>query len=103
MTLGHRLVVLASLLGMASCGSGTPPVARAPAGSARRPAAPPLVEEEHLADVRQVTQGGENAEAYWSFDGKELILQSRPATAGCDRIYRMGLAGDPPALVPVSS
>ena len=57
--------------------------------------------EPHLADIRQLTFGGENAEAYWSWSGQQLILQSRPG-AGCDRIYRMdGL--DPKApMHPVS-
>ncbi len=38
--------------------------------------------EKHLANVRQLTFGGENAEAYWSADGKKLIFQStRPPYA----------------------
>ncbi len=32
--------------------------------------------ELHLTEVRQLTFGGENAEAYWSPDGSELIFQS---------------------------
>ena len=32
--------------------------------------------EKHFANIRQLTFGGDNAEAYWSFDGKELIFQS---------------------------
>ena len=31
--------------------------------------------EKHLSNVRQLTFGGQNAEAYWSFDGKKLIFQ----------------------------
>ena len=31
--------------------------------------------ETHLADVRQMTFGGENAEAYWSPDSSELVFQ----------------------------
>jgi len=38
--------------------------------------------EKHLRDVRQLTFGGENAEAYWSPDGTKLIYQSTPATTG---------------------
>lgn len=31
--------------------------------------------EVHLKNVRQLTFGGQNAEAYWSFDGKKVIFQ----------------------------
>lgn len=31
--------------------------------------------ERHLTNVKQLTFGGQNAEAYWSFDGKKLIFQ----------------------------
>jgi hypothetical protein len=62
-----------------------------------------LSDEGHLGDLRQLTHGGENAEAYWSFDARELILQARPTGAGCDRIFRMRLGDDPPVLLPVSS
>jgi hypothetical protein len=41
--------------------------------------------EAHLADLAQLTSGGENAEAYWSPDGRELVFQStRPPQAGAD-------------------
>ena len=33
-------------------------------------------EEVHLKNIRQVTFGGDNAEAYWSFDDKQLVFQS---------------------------
>ena len=49
--------------------------------------------EERLADVRQLTFGGQNAEAYFSFDGSELILQSTLGEARCDAIYRMNVDG----------
>ncbi|HYH44492.1 MAG TPA: M20/M25/M40 family metallo-hydrolase, partial [Thermoanaerobaculia bacterium] len=65
-------------------------------------AAPPPVDprEVHLADLVQLTDGGENAEAYWSPDGSQLIFQSlRPAFA-CDQIFRMKADGSgEPALV----
>ncbi len=32
--------------------------------------------EKHLQNIKQLTFGGENAEAYFSFDGKQLIFQS---------------------------
>ena len=58
--------------------------------------------EAHLADVRQLTAGGENAEAYWSPDGKELIFQSTNPPFGCDQIFRMPIS-DPAALSLVST
>jgi len=34
-----------------------------------------LPQEKHLRNVKQLTFGGENAEAYFSPDGKKLIFQ----------------------------
>src|SRR5690348_6172046 len=51
-----------------------------------------VADEVHLGDVRQVTLGGENAEAYWAWGGRELILQARAGDQDCDRIYRMPLS-----------
>jgi len=61
--------------------------------SALAPAPKPalLPNEAHLADLRQLTFGGENAEAYWSFDGKQLSFQARRGGEGCDRIRRITL------------
>ena len=53
-----------------------------------------LPAETHLANLRQLTFGGENAEAYWSWAGDALILQARPPEAGCDRIFRLPLTAD---------
>ncbi len=46
-------------------------------------------EEKHFKNVRQMTYGGNNAEAYWSFAGDKLIFQSdnKNWTAGCDQIF----------------
>jgi Tol biopolymer transport system component len=60
-------------------------------------------DETHLAGLRQLTFGGENAEAYWSWAGDQLILQARGAGQSCDRIYRMKPFDAAPAFVPVSS
>jgi len=47
--------------------------------------------ELHLRNIRQLTFGGENAEAYFSPDGSELIYQAtsreQKKAGGCDRIY----------------
>jgi TolB protein len=47
--------------------------------------------ERHLAEVRQLTFGGENAEAYWSPDGRKLILQSTRDGTRCDQQFVMDL------------
>ncbi len=43
--------------------------------------------EKHLANVRQLTFAGENAEAYWSADGRKLIFQSTRPPQRCDQIF----------------
>lgn len=48
--------------------------------------------EIRLRNVRQLTFGGENAEAYWSPDGKQLILQSKHAPYACDQIFVLDVA-----------
>lgn len=49
--------------------------------------------EEHLRNVRQLTFEGENAEAYFAFDGSRLIFQRSAPDGGCDQIYTMNLDG----------
>lgn len=49
--------------------------------------------ERHLANIQQLTFGGENAEAYFSFDGTRLIFQSAEKGDGCDQIYSMKVDG----------
>lgn len=100
---------LAALL-VAACGS-DPPQPKAPEGKAAvaLPVVRPIPEETHLADVKQITLSGENAEAYWGWNGRELVMQSRTGDNDCDRIYRVPLAsvfeapGTVPAPIPVSS
>ncbi|MCA8944483.1 MAG: PD40 domain-containing protein, partial [Planctomycetes bacterium] len=48
--------------------------------------------EVHLRNLRQLTFGGENAEAYWSFDGTRLVMQSRQSMTDGDQIYTVDLA-----------
>jgi len=45
--------------------------------------------ETHLAEVRQLTFGGDNAEAYWSFDGRRLSFQSTRPPYACDQIFTL--------------
>jgi Tol biopolymer transport system component len=50
--------------------------------------------EPHLKNITQLTFGGDNAEAYFSFDGKFLSFQSNNPAWGvkCDQIYNMHIA-----------
>ena len=52
-----------------------------------------LKDEKHLRNLKQLTFGGENAEAYFSADGKQLIFQSTRDGRGCDQIYTMNVDG----------
>jgi TolB protein len=53
----------------------------------------------HLSNIRQLTSGGQNAEAYWSPDGKRLIFQSTRPPYDCDQIFIMNADGSDPHLV----
>ncbi|MFL5638677.1 MAG: hypothetical protein ACJ78M_04825 [Gemmatimonadaceae bacterium] len=50
-------------------------------------------DEAHLRNIRQLTSGGENAEAYFSHDGKRLIFQSTRDGRACDQQYVMDIDG----------
>jgi Tol biopolymer transport system component len=97
----HRLLPTVVLLGLAACDTSRPPrteVASAPTPAAQSAPARPTNPyegtltavqwpgEKHLANVRQLTFAGENAEAYWSADGKKLIFQSTRPPHRCDQI-----------------
>jgi len=49
--------------------------------------------ETHLTNLRQLTFGGQNAEAYFSYDASELIFQSTRDSMACDAIFRMNADG----------
>jgi Tol biopolymer transport system component len=92
---------------------GIPPLALA-ADQQKETVASVRSTERHLANIRQLTVGRQNAEAYFSFDGTKLIFQStndwskdvlgnrsKPADAGlgCYQMYVMDLASDAIRLV----
>jgi TolB protein len=55
--------------------------------------------ETRLRNVRQLTFGGENAEAYFSFDGKKLIFQSTRPPFTADQMFTMNTDGTDVRLV----
>lgn len=52
-------------------------------------------EEKHLKNVRRLTNGGNNAEAYFSFNGQQLVFQNDWSEWGnsCDQMYVMAITG----------
>src|SRR3954464_2235312 len=54
---------------------------------------PPGMPERHLRNIRQLTFGGQNAESYFSHDGKRLIFQSTRDGRGCDQQFIMDVDG----------
>ncbi len=46
-------------------------------------------DEKHFKNIQQLTFGGDNAEAYWSYDGSHVIFQKSSAKEGilCDRMF----------------
>lgn len=89
------LALVAPLL--AACASST----AGPAASSPSPSSPPSSiwlqpepGERHLANIRQLTVGGNNAEAYFSFKGDRIIYQRQEQVdAGCDQQWTMHADG----------
>ncbi|MFV2072331.1 MAG: hypothetical protein ACC742_06730 [Thermoanaerobaculales bacterium] len=54
--------------------------------------------EVHFGELKMLTDGGENAEAYFSFAGDRLIFQSTRPPYDCDQIFVTDLDGTDPAL-----
>ncbi|MBO3096796.1 TolB family protein [Gelidibacter pelagius] len=48
-------------------------------------------DEKHFKSLKQITFGGDNAEAYWSFDDKQLVFQSNNPNwnVNCDQMFLM--------------
>jgi len=73
-----------------------------PQAAPAAPPAKPIVghpKETHLRNIKQLTFGGENAEAYFSFDGKQITFQSTREPFKCDQIFTMNLDGSNVQLV----
>lgn len=49
--------------------------------------------DRHMKNVKQITFDGDNGEAYFSWDGQELIYQSNRGGYGCDKIWLMNIDG----------
>lgn len=82
--------------------------------NAQRPQSPVLetkedkltyTSEKYFQNMKQLTFGGDNAEAYWSFDSKQLIFQSNNPAWGvdCDQIFILSDLNSPANKPPMVS
>jgi TolB protein len=55
--------------------------------------------EKHLANIKMLTEYGENAEAYLSFSQSQLIFQSTRDDIQCDQIFTMNIDGSEVKMV----
>ena len=53
----------------------------------------------HLDNIKQLTFGGQNAEAYWAPDGKRIVFQSTRDKLECDQIFVMNVDGSDQRMV----
>jgi Tol biopolymer transport system component len=77
----NRILIAAALLGAAACDRPEPVLVAAEAGETR------------LTNIRQITFGGENAEAYFSDDGRWITFQSTRDGRACDEQFVMRTDG----------
>ena len=85
------LTLLAIPAILLSCSGNTPPASQKFAVTAGTPFAA-TASEPRLTNIRMLTNGGENAEAYFSGDETKLIFQrTRPPELPCDQIFTYDL------------
>ena len=84
----YRLAFLVFALCAGCAGTGEPPAEAAASDPGQL-----------LSNIRQLTFGGQNAEAYWSPDGSKLVFQSTRGDASCDQIYVMDADGSDQRMV----
>jgi TolB protein len=80
----ERCIAATTLVAAIACGG---------APAADLPAVTPDSGEVHLTNIRRLTNGGENAEAYFSRDGEWLTFQSTRDGNACDQQYVMRIDG----------
>ncbi|MFO7524344.1 MAG: hypothetical protein R6W68_02730 [Ignavibacteriaceae bacterium] len=55
--------------------------------------------EKYFKNIKMLTEAGENAEAYFSFDNKKLIYQSSFDDMECDQIFQMNIDGSDKTMI----
>ncbi len=99
-SIGFVMLTLATLSLSAGCSAPTDISAGGDETAANIPrTVAPDPREAHLGELSMLTDGGENAEAYFSFDGSRLIFQSTRPPFHCDQIFVAGIDGSHPQLV----
>ena len=97
------LLAAVMVLGSAACRSGEQPpkpeTADRAGADGGRPAVVDDPGEKHLKNLRMLTDGGENAEAYFSFDERKLIYQTTHGELECDQIFTMNVDGSEKRMV----
>jgi Tol biopolymer transport system component len=86
-------------LGLASAAAALTGLGRTRRTAAQARSVPVDPRERHLANLRQLTFGGQNAEAYFDWTGTRLIFQSTRPPFGCDQIFTMRDDGSDVRLV----
>jgi TolB protein len=87
------VIVLATLSIVAACSPTAAPGSSPTPATGVNIARPSDPSEPHLTNVRQITDGGENAEAYFSDDGKWITFQSSRNGRTCDQQFVMRTNG----------
>src|SRR5688572_11585257 len=80
------------LIGVVLLG-GSVAILLSPLEAGQTPAGSGAPAERHLSNIRKLTSGGENAEAYFSTDGTRLVFQATRTGYPCDQIYTMRIDG----------
>ncbi len=85
------LSIVAGVLVLASCNQGTQTNTEQTTEESTVSQKPDLADssESHLLNLHQLTYGGDNAEAYFSFNNRKLVFQSNNEAWGvnCDQIF----------------
>jgi TolB protein len=81
------------ILTLAACSSGEMRTGDASAEQSPAVSRPVETGEQHFRNIRQLTFGGQNAEAYFSPDGTQLIFQRTESDSTCDQEYVINVDG----------
>ncbi len=87
------IFLVAAVFACATQSADKPQSSDASKSTAKTAAVQPESGERHFGAIRQLTFGGENAEAYFSRDGKRLIFQSTRDGRRCDQEFVMNVDG----------
>lgn len=95
----RKVLPILAIPALLSCSANTPPGPQSFAVTAGTPYAS-ASSEPRLANLRMLTNGGENAEAYYSGDETKLIFQrTRPPEVPCDQMFTLDLRTGAETLV----